>query len=457
MDEVLDRSIADQAAMLRAGEIGCVELMQATLARIAKRDPDLDAFVHLDTQAALSAAGCAQRTLHADEPTPPLTGIPFAVKDLFDVAGQPGFCGSHAIDPAIAKADAETIGRLRAAGAIPIGKVATYEFALTGPAFDQPYPPARNPWNTSHITGGSSSGSAAAVAGGLVRFAIGTDTGGSVRSPASYCGVVGLKPSRGRISSRGVFPLAGSLDTPGPIAASVAEAAMILDAMGEPGRTDGASSLLGTSIGGLRVAFAREWVESDPATDGALLPALDDAAGTLSRLGTAIDLVSMPDYDLFEAAGSVILQHEAFASHRERLKTRFADYGRAARGNLLTGAILGEDDLEAAREASAGLAARVDALFAKADVLITATTLGPAPCFSDFKDGAAWTPMRTFPFSLTGHPAISLPCGFSRGMPLGLQIVAPHGAEARLCQVAHAFERASDHALVGPYESGLLA
>lgn len=449
--DLLDRPLRDQAASLRSGEIGCEELMRAALDRIARRDPAIGAFVHLDAQSSLAAAACAQKTLGAGEATGPLHGLPFGVKDIIDVAGQPGTCGSHAVDPAVADRDARAVARLRTAGAIPLGKLATYEFALTGPAWDQPHPPPRNPWKADHITGGSSSGSAAAVAGGLLRAALGTDTGGSVRSPASYCGAVGLKPTRDAVSRDGVFPLSETLDTIGPIAACVADAALLFDAMREESATPEASRLMGRDPAGLRLGFARDWIAEDPSADAALVPALDDAVGVLSGLGLGIELTALPDYDLFEATGSVILQHEALTVHAGRLGKRYSDYGRDARLNLLTGAALTAEDVDTARDMASRLTRRIDHVFAQVDILATATTLGTAPPFSAFEEGAVWTPMRTFPFNVTGHPAITLPCGWSGGLPLGLQLMAKHGDEARLCQVAHAFEQATDHAARHPF------
>ncbi|QQA43876.1 amidase [Pelagovum pacificum] len=446
MREWIDRPMAEQAAALRAGTLTCEALMEATLARIeARRGLDAVTAVAGD---AMEAARAAQAALTDGDEAGPLHGLPFAVKDLMDVAGLPGFCGSTAVDPTIAATDSAPVAALRRAGAIPVAKVATYEFALTGPAWDQPYPPAKNPWNVAHITGGSSSGSAAAVSAGMVRAALGTDTGGSVRSPASYCGIVGLKPTRGRVPDGGVYPLSRTLDTVGPLAACVSDAALMLDAISGEGM-DPASRELGLSPEGLRIGFARHWAE-DEAAHPALLPALDDAVGGLSRLGIGVDLIEMPDYALAEAAGSVIIQAEALEVHAERLASRYGDYGRDARINLVSGAALTAEDFAAARAHAARLARQVDAALDGFDAIVTATTLGPAPAFKAFENGAVWTPMRTFPFNVTGHPAISVPCGMADGLPLGLQIIGRHGAEARICRIADAFERATDHSVHRP-------
>lgn len=446
MTELIDRPIRDQAAALRSGGTTATQLIEATLARVGHRNPSLDAFVHLDAGGARNDARRIDEALQRGEEPGPLAGIPIAIKDLIDAKGMPGRCGSKAFDDIPPAQDAVLTARLRQAGAVILGKTATYEFALTGPAWDQPYPPARNPWNRDHITGGSSSGSAAAVAGGLVRAAIGTDTGGSIRSPGSYCGIVGLKPTRGSVPAGGIFPLSATLDTAGPLAACTADAALVLDAI-----TGGDSaSGLGRSVAGMRLGFARGWLATDPAAQPAVLDALDDAASRFSLLGTTIELVDLPEYDLFEAVGCIILQSEALTVHRDRLNARFEDYGTDARRNLVTGAVLGPEDVAAAHKLAANLSRQVDQALAGRDALITATTLQTAPAFADFADGATWTPMRTLPFNITGHPAISLPCGFNDGLPIGLQIIARHGDEARLCQLADAFEHATAHSLARP-------
>lgn len=443
MTDQADRPIHAQQAALRRGDTSAAELTETALARIEARDPALNAFVHIDAENAKIAAGMIDARLALGEDPGALAGIPVALKDMIDAQAMPGRCGSYAFDPTPPEHDAALVARLRQAGAVIIGKVATYEFALNGPAWDQPYPPARNPWGRNRITGGSSSGSAAAVAGGLVRASVGTDTGGSIRSPASYCGVVGLKPTRAAVPMQGVFPLAPSLDVAGPLAACVSDAAIVLDAMS--GGT--ASSHLGQDIGGMRVAYARNWIAKDPATDAAVLSALDDAASLLSLLGVAIELAELPDAKLVEAVGSTILAAEAWSVHRERLDARSDDYGRNSRKVLLAGAEIGEGD---ARASSMRFAAEVDAALEGCDAIITATTLQTAPDVECFREGPVWTPMRTLLFNMTGHPAISLPCGFADGLPIGLQIIARHGDEARLCQLADAFEQATAHSLIRP-------
>jgi aspartyl-tRNA(Asn)/glutamyl-tRNA(Gln) amidotransferase subunit A len=448
MTDPADLSLPEATAMLRAGTLTSRALIEATLARIAARNPRLHAFTHIAADA-IAQADSADALLAAGNAAP-LCGLPIAVKDLIDVAGQPATSGSRVLAGRIADTDAPAVARLRAQGAVLIGKVATYEFAMVGPDLSLPDPPARNPWNPAHITGGSSSGSAAAVAGGLVRLAIGTDTGGSIRSPAAYSGCVGLKPTYDRVSRTGAFPLSPSLDHTGPLAATVEEAAHALDAISE-GDWRPASARIGQGIRGLTIAYARDWFADDPQASPALIRAIDEAASTLSLRGAQITLVTLPDYAPYEAAASVILHAEALEEHRTLIRDHARDYGRPTLQCLAFGAAIDPEDVAKAREAQTRLTAEMLQAMDGHDLILTATTLSPALPFSAF-DGekAVWTPMRTIAFNLTGQPALSLPAGFDNGLPLGLQLIARHGDEDLLCAAGHAFERATDHSVQRP-------
>ncbi|MEX1214952.1 amidase [Saccharospirillum sp.] len=452
MTHPCDLSIAEVGLALRRGALSAVELAQAHLDRIEHRNERLHAFIDLDPDDVLQQARAADVRLAAgDCDDLPLLGIPVALKDILDVAGRTTTCGSHAQAGHNATVDATVVQRIYESGVVFLGKVATYEFALTGPAFDQPNPPPRNPWNTGHITGGSSSGSAAAVAGGLVRCALGTDTGGSVRSPAAYCGIVGLKPTYERLSRQGVFPLSDSLDHVGPLAACVADAAYCFDAFSEPADAPPAAQWLGQGLAGLRLGYGRDWFAADAAVDPQAIVAIDAAVSQLSLLEARVETVELPDYDLFEAVGTIILQAEALAVHQTGLSTRPEHYGRAALRNLITGAALTPEHLSAARAMQQRLSADMDAILNRVDALITLTTLTPAPAFAAFTEGKpVWTPMRTFPFNLTGHPALTIPIGFSSGLPLGMQIIGKRNDEARICQIGHAFEQSTDHSVQKP-------
>ena len=407
-----DLSIPQAGVRMRGGGLSSVDLTQAHLDRIAEREPHYQAFVTVTAERALEDAERADRERADGVDRGQLHGIPIALKDLIDTAGIRTTSGSRCFASTIPTEDAEVVQKLVAAGAVLIGKTMTYEFALVGPSFDLLFPASRNPWNIDHITGGSSSGSAAAVAGGLVRTAIGTDTGGSIRSPSSYCGVVGLKPTYERVSRQGVFPLSPSLDHVGPISATVEEAALTLDAISDAG----AASRLHDGLEGKRVAYARDWFAADPETHPAVIAAMDDAVSALTLLGAVVEEVQLPDYALFEAAGAVVLQAEALSIHRAALRHQPQDYGRLAFQNLLTGLALTDDDVALARRASAELARRFNAeIFSRFDALVTVNTLTPALPFSAF-DGvtSVWTHMRTFPFNVTGNPVLLCRLAFTR-------------------------------------------
>lgn len=453
METAANLTITEAAARLRDGSLTSVALTQAHLDRISARDSAYHAFLHIDAEGAMAQAARADDALCRSEDRGPLHGIPVAIKDLFDTADMPTTYGSDVHKGHIPAEDADVVRRLKAAGAVLIGKLETYEFAMVGPVFDRAFPPAANPWDVRRSTGGSSSGSAAAVAGGLVRTAIGSDTGGSVRSPSAYCGTVGLKPTYGRISTHGAFPLSPSLDHVGLVSATVAEAAITFDAIADPyDGALGATSKLGRPLTGLRIGYARRWFAHDPETLPALLEAIDGAASLLSLLGAGIEEVTLPDATDFEAAGAVIIHAEAFEIHRQQLSASGQQYSRKVFQNIVSGLCLTPDDLARARQAGNRLRTYVDnTVFSRVDLILTATTLTPAIPFSDFVGEAArWTPMRTIAFNVTGHPALSVPCGFADGLPLGLQLVARRGDEATLCQIGHAYEQASDFAASKP-------
>lgn len=450
MTDPADYSIPEAALALREGRLTARQLVTAALDRIAQRNDRLHAFTHLNPDA-LAEADRADAMLAAGA-APPLCGIPVAAKDLIDVGGLPATSGSAVLSGRIAAADADAVAQLRAQGAVILGKLATYEFAMVGPDLNLPDPPARNPWNLNHITGGSSSGSASAVAGGLVRLALGTDTGGSIRSPSAYCGCVGLKPSYDRVSRAGAFPLSPALDHTGPLAATVEEAALALDAMtAAPNDWRPASARLDRGAEGLRIGYARDWFAQDPQASPALIRAMDDAAASFSMLGASITPVSLPDYGMFEAAGSVILHAEALAEHLSLIRDHLPRYGRPVLQCLAFGAAVDAEDVQRARMVQARLTQDMLAAMAPFDLVITATALTSALPFSAF-DGkkAVWTPMRTIPFNVTGQPVLSVPVGFDGDLPLGMQIIGRRGDEDLICAAGHAFERATDHSVQRP-------
>lgn len=447
-----DLTIPEAAARLRDGSLTSVALTEAHLNRIAERDGAYHAFLHIAAESALVNAAAADDALSRGEDCGALHGIPVGIKDLFDTADMPTTYGSDVHAGHLPVEDAQVVRRLKASGAVLIGKLETYEFAMVGPIFDRSFPPAANPWDTARITGGSSSGSAAAVAGGLIRTSIGTDTGGSVRSPAAYCGAVGLKPTYGRISTRGVFPLSASLDHVGLVSASVAEAALTFDVIADPAQAAPAASQLSIPLAGLRIGYARDWFFNDPEILPMVVEAIDGAASLLSILGARIEEITLPPAADFEAVGGVIIHAEAFDVHRRQLAESGDRYSRKVFQNIVSGLCLKPDDLTRARQAAVRLRTLIDrTVFSRFDAILTATTLTPAIPFAEFTGEAArWTPMRTIAFNVTGHPALSVPCGFADNLPLGLQLIGRAGDEATLCRIGHAYELSSDFAAVKP-------
>nr|WP_282571947.1 amidase [Roseomonas acroporae] len=424
------------------------------LERIAALDPRLNAFIRVEGEAALAAAAVAEGELRAGRRRGPLHGIPVGIKDIIDVAGLPTTCHSRLRLGDVAAADAAVVERLRAAGAIPFGKLSTHEFAIGGPAFDLPFPPARNPWNTAHHPGGSSSGSGAGLAAGLFPLALGTDTGGSVRNPASQCGVVGLKPTYGLVSRRGVFPLAWTLDHVGPMARDVAGVALLLAAIAGHDPLDPGSvappaavpaALPAGGVRGLRVGFVRHFHETDLPADAEVAAALEAVAGWLRQAGASVRDVSLPPLGEFAAVNRVLLHAEAFALHAPWLRGRPGDYARITRTALLTGAFLTAEDYVRAQRARGRMIAAVEAAFGEADLLLTASSMHASAPIDDAAEVARTYPRQArTPFNVTGHPAVAMMAGLSAGgLPLSVQFVAPYFAEARLLGVAAAYERAA--------------
>ena len=297
MSELHWLTAAEAARQFAARKLSPVELLTALLARIERLDQKLHAFIRLDADAAMAAARAAETEIAAGRVRGPLHGVPVGIKDIIDVAGLPTTCHSKVLIDNVAKADAAVIAKLRQAGAIILGKLSTHEFAIGGPSFDLPFPPARNPWNPEHHPGGSSSGSGAGVCAGLFPLALGSDTGGSVRNPASACGIVGLKPTYGLVSRRGVFPLSFTLDHVGPLTRTVADNALLMDAIAGHDPADPGSAatsaryfgrMLDRGVRDLRVGFVRHFHELDKPAHPEVSAAVEDAARVLQAEGAEV-------------------------------------------------------------------------------------------------------------------------------------------------------------------------
>jgi aspartyl-tRNA(Asn)/glutamyl-tRNA(Gln) amidotransferase subunit A len=447
--------IAEAGRRLRDGTLSSTALTQHALSRIASLDPLLHSFVLVTRERALADSDRADRELKSGVDRGPMHGIPYALKDIYSTAGIRTTCHSKLLIDNVPADDSVVESKFKAGGAVLLGKLATHEFALGGPSFDLPFPPARNPWNLDHFTGGSSSGSGAAVAAGLVRTAMGSDTGGSIRGPAFYCGTVGLKPTYGLVSRRGVFPLSYTLDHCGPLTWTVEDAALTMQVIAGHDPLDPASanvpipdfsSDLGQDLDGLKLAYPRSFFANQDGITQEVIASIDAAAEQIARLGAEVEEVMLPHFDLFNACGRVILMAEAYAIHEKDLLSRPLDYARYTYQRMMTGATLTAADLTQAFRLRRELATTVnEGILGTFDAIITANALSPAPRFDEFPTDVPprWT-VQTIPFNVTGNPAMAIPTGFSKsGLPLGMQIVGRPFDEATVLRIGAAYEAAA--------------
>ncbi len=454
MSDPAELDLLTAARLIREGELSPVDHVEALLARIEHYDGALDCFLRLLADSAREEAAAAARAVASGEKLGPLHGVPFGLKDIIDVSGLPTTAHSRILADNVAEADATVAARLLAAGGILLGKMATHEFALGGPSFDLPWPPARNPWNRERYPGGSSSGCGAAVAAGFLPAAVGTDTGGSVRNPASACGIVGIKATYGRVSRHGVVPLSQSLDHVGPLTRTVADNAIMLQVMAGHDPADPASaktpvpdfsSQLGQGVRGLRIGVLRHFHNHDMVAADDMIAAIEDALAVLADLGAEIVEVEtepLPDY---ATTNRIILLCEAYAIHRHWLQERPLDYGASFRERVLPGAFLSAGDYVDALRRRRQLAAGFDAVMRRCDAVIAASSMEVAFAIDDAEEVALKYPRQArTPFNVTGHPALALPIGFAAdGLPFSMQIVGRYFDEAMVYRVAEAYQRAT--------------
>ncbi len=447
-------SVAEAAHAIAHKQLSPVELTQALLARIEKLDPRLNAFIRLDADAALAAAQAAETEIMAGRARGPLHGVPVGIKDIIDVAGLPTTCHSRVLEDNMATADAVCVTRLRAAGAIVLGKLSTHEFAIGGPSFDLPWPPARNPWNRDHHPGGSSSGSGSGVSAGLFPMALGTDTGGSVRNPASCCGIVGMKPTYGLVSRRGVFPLSFTLDHIGPMTRGVEDNALMLEAIAghdphdpgsAPAKAGHYASKIDRGVRDLRVGFVRHFHEIDTPADPEVSAGLQKVARSLQMMGAEVHDVTLPSLGEFGAVNRAILQSEAWSIHARWLSKQPQNYGKLARRRLMAGAFYGAGDYVHAQRRRTEMIAEVEAVLRQYDVLLCASSMDPACRIDDPVEVERTYPRQArTPFNTTGHPALAMMAGLSKsGLPLSVQFVGRYFDEATIYQVARAWEQSA--------------
>ena len=429
-----------------------MDLVRACLDRVTRHDRDLGAFITLTADTALEEARRADADLGNGVDRGPLHGIPIALKDLYDTAGVRTTGGSRIFADRVPDRDCAVVEKLRSAGAVLLGKLNLHEWALGVTNQNPHFGPACNPWDTTRIPGGSSGGSAVAVASGFCYASPGSDTGGSIRIPAALCGVVGLKPTYGRVSLRGVIPLAWTLDHAGPLARTIGDLALALNAMAGHDPLDPSSPDVPTEdytariedgVKDVRVLIPTNYFfdEIDAEVDGAVR----EAARVLASLGASVTEAALPRVELLAAQRPILLT-DAAAYHREHLRERAADIGADVLTRLRAGQTFTGMDYAQARRDRDELRREWTAVLRDHDVILSPTTLVAAPP----RDGgdAVATAQRltanTLPFNLTGLPAISVPCGFTKdGLPIGLQLATGAWREGLLLRVARAYERAT--------------
>jgi aspartyl-tRNA(Asn)/glutamyl-tRNA(Gln) amidotransferase subunit A len=446
-------TITEVSHLLRAKTVSPVELTQLCLDRIERLNPKLNAFITVTAESALDEAREAEAEIQKGGWRGPLHGVPIGLKDLFDTAGVRTTAASAVFKDRVPSQDGEVVRRLKSAGAVLLGKLNMHEFAYGGSGIIGCFGPTRNPWSQEHIAGGSSSGSAAAVAAGMCYGALGSDTGGSIRLPAAYCGVVGLKPTYGRVSTRGVIPLSWSCDHVGPMTRSVHDAAIMLQVIAgydpeDPASTDArvpdyAAALRDTAT--LRVGMPRHHFYDD------LDPEIETAmAAAISRIGKIA--ADMRDVQLPLASDTMVLRAEAYAYHRENVRKSSELYQPDTVRRIRSGEAISAVDYIRTRRQMEEQRRGIGRLFDSVDVLITPTTpVSPseiAELLDDLENLRTKEIMmlrNTRPFNALGLPTISVPCGFTKtGLPIAVQITAAPWAEGTVLRAAHAYERQTD-------------
>ena len=450
-----DLTLADAASAIKSRQLSPMAYTEALIARSEALEPQLNAFITRTFEAALEDARAAETEIANGNYRGPLHGIPFAVKDIYDTAGILTSGGSKTCIDRVPTQDATAVARLRLAGALLTGKLQTHEFAHGGPSFDLPWPPARNPWNTAHFTGGSSSGSGAAVAAGLVPATLGSDTGGSIRGPAGLCGLAGLKPTYGLVSRVGVMPNSYSYDHCGPLARTSLDCGLILNAIAGHDASDPASSQMqlgdvtasiNDGIKGLRIGVVRHFWERDVSVHSDLPPALETAIAIFKDLGCVVEDVELRPLQVYSDVKIVTAESELFSVHLPELRARPQDFGQDFRGRSLAACLFSAEDYVRASRERRAITTEMNALYQNYDLLLTANT-SAAPRLDRHDVLAFWQkPSLTAPFNCTGGPALALPCGFTQdGLPLSLQLIGRPFDDATVLRAGHAFEQHTDH------------
>ncbi len=449
-------TIVEAGQWLRSGKITATELTEALLARCHAAQERLGAFNVIMDEAAMRAAYAADADFARGMDRGPLMGVPLAIKDLLATHDAPTTANSRVLDPAWGqRADATVVRKLRDAGAIPIGKTVLHEFAIGWPDPATGFPIARNPWDPTRTPGGSSSGTGTAICAGLALGGLGSDTGGSIRGPASYCGISGLKPTFGRVSKEGAVPLGYSLDTVGPMARTARDCAILFDVIAGydpadpctvnlpvPSMTAG----LDGTLAGVRIGIPRNYFFGAPELDTEVKTAVLAAVDAMRDAGATIVEIDLPHSESAAAAQRVTISAEAYAYHEAGLRERPELYGMHTRLRLMHGMFYTAADFVQAQRVRSVVRDAWTAAMRVVDVVIVPTSTAVAPTFASYNGTKVdTTPTFTGVWNLVGFPALSVGCGFSTGgLPIGMQIVGVPFTEPILLRVGDAYQRITD-------------
>ncbi|AMN39435.1 amidase [Rhodoplanes sp. Z2-YC6860] len=450
MSDLAYLTAADGAALLRAKKLSPVEWTRALLDRIAAIDSHTNAYLTVTADKALAQAKAAEAEIAKGRIRGPMHGVPYAAKDIFDIEGMATTCHSKIRKDHRAASDAFVVKKLNDAGAVLLGKLALHEFATGGPAFDLPWPPARNPWNRDHHPGGSSSGSGAALAAGLAPAALGTDTGGSVRNPATCCGIVGLKPTYGAVSLNGVFPLTHSLDHVGPMTRTVEDNAILFHTIAGHDPADPTSTTraaadtlkdLKSGVKGLRIGLIEHFYTEDAPADPEQVRGIEQATELLRKLGATVQPIRLSPLPLWTDCNRTIHNAEAYAIHERDIQTRPEDFASLTRNRIIAGAFMSAAKYIKAQQLRAALCREFAEAMRGLDAVITLSSL-LLPCRIDDPATIAKTydQQARLVFNVTGTPAISVPTGFAAsGLPLAMQIAGRAFDEPVIMRIAQVY------------------
>jgi aspartyl-tRNA(Asn)/glutamyl-tRNA(Gln) amidotransferase subunit A len=453
-NELHDLSIAELSGLVAARKLSPVDLVDALIQRIEQHDDQTRAFITRTFDLARRQAREAEAEIAAGRSRGPLHGIPFALKDIYDTRGILTSGHSRVFIDRIPSDDATATTKLYDGGAVLLGKLATHEMAHAGPSFDLPWPPARNPWNLERFTGGSSSGSGAAVAAGMTPVALGSDTGGSIRGPASLCGVVGLMPTFGLVSRAGVITNSYTFDHCGPLARTVGDCAFVLQALAGYDAKDAGSlrrpipayrEALGRDLRGLKIGVLRyHWEEDLPASED-VRTAMDAALDVLRRLGAELEECRVRPLGQYFDVKIIIAESEIFSVHQKNLIARPKDFGADFRSRVLPSMLFTANDYVQATREHRRMMVEMEPLYGKFDAFVTAS-MGEAPCIADYRSVSFWQkPNVTTVWNVTSQPVLQLPNGFGRnGLPLGMQIIGRPFDETTILRIGDAYERATE-------------